>query len=165
MSSGRLLLEVVAGNALGSEIEVEDDFLIGRHAPGAGTLADDVEISRHHARISRAPEGEFTIEDLDSTNGTFVNGVRIAAPQPLAEGDRVEVGGTTLVVHTPAEPGPGREATAARAVPGGPAPAGIPALSLRIEIDLAGREATLALDDSSDAVRLEYADGGWRIAS
>jgi pSer/pThr/pTyr-binding forkhead associated (FHA) protein len=156
---------VVAGNALGSEIEVDDDFLIGRHAPGAGGLADDVEISRNHARISRAPEGEFTIEDLDSTNGTFVNGVRIAAPQPLAEGDRVEVGGTTLVVHTPAQPGPGREATAARAVPDEPASPGIPALSLRIEIDLAGREATLALDDSSDAVRFEYADGGWRIAS
>jgi pSer/pThr/pTyr-binding forkhead associated (FHA) protein len=144
MSPGRLLLEVVAGNALGSQIEVENDFLIGRHAPGAGTLAEDYEISRRHARISRAPEGHFLIEDLASTNGTFVNGARIDAPQRLAEGDRVEVGGTTLVVHPPPEP--------------------VPALSLRIDIDLAGREATLALDDGSDAVRLEYAEGGWRIA-
>ena len=161
MSSGRLLLEVVAGNAVGSEIEVEDDFLIGREAPGAGTLADDLEISRNHARISCPPEGGFVIEDLASTNGTFVNGVRIAGPQPLSEGDRVEVGGTALVVHLPPEP-VRAQATAARAVP---APAGIPPLSLRIEIDLAGREATLALDGGSDAVRLEYADGGWRIAS
>jgi pSer/pThr/pTyr-binding forkhead associated (FHA) protein len=144
MSPGRLLLEVVAGNALGSQIEVEDDFLIGRQAPGAGTLADDHEISRHHARISRAPEGDFVIEDLASTNGTFVNGARIATPQRLADGDRVEVGGTTLVIHAPAEP--------------------VPALSLRIDVDLAGRGATLSLDDNSDAVRLEYADGAWRIA-
>jgi predicted component of type VI protein secretion system len=170
MSPGRLLLEVVAGNALGSQIEVETDFLIGRQAPGAGTLADDYEISREHARISRAAGGDFMIEDLASTNGTFVNGARIAAPQRLAEGDRVEVGGTTLMVHTPAESAPAQQSTAARAVPAHPAeqparaPAGIPALSLRIDIDLVGCEATLSLGDGSDAVRLEYADGGWRIA-
>ena len=159
MPPGRLLLEVVAGNALGSEIEVEDEFLIGRQAPGAGTLADDIEISRNHARISCDPDGGFAIEDLGSTNGTFVNGKQIAEPQRLAEGDRVEVGGTVLVVHTPTEAP--AQATAARPVP---APAAIPPLSLRIEIDLAGRAAVLALDDASDAVRLEYADGGWRIA-
>lgn len=160
MSPGRLLLDVVAGNALGSQIEVENDFMIGRDEPGTGRLADDYEISRQHARISREPEGGFMIEDLASTNGTFVNGARIAAPQRLAEGDRVEVGGTTFVVHAPTEALPAG-ATAARAVPG---PAGIPAMSLRIDIDLAGRVATLALDDDSDAVRLEYADGGWRFA-
>jgi hypothetical protein len=169
MSPGSLMLDVVAGNALGSQIEVDSDLLIGRHAPGAGTLADDDEISRHHARISRGPEGDYMIEDLASTNGTFVNGARIAAPHRLADGDRVEVGATTLVVHAPAEPASAREATAARAVPAdpaeqaGPAPAGIPPLSLRIDIDLGAREATLALDDGSDAVRLTYADGGWRI--
>ena len=160
MSPERLLLEVVAGNALGSQIEVENDLLIGREARGVGALAEDNEISRRHARISRTPEGEFVIEDLASTNGTFVNGARIAEPRRLAEGDRVEVGGTALVAHTPAEQARA-QATAARPVP---APAGIPPLSLRIDIDLAGREATLALDDGSDAVRLEYADGGWRIA-
>ena len=156
MPPGRLLLEVVAGNALGTEIEVDDDFVIGREASGDGKLADDIEISRHHARIARAPDGDYTIEDLSSTNGTFVNGKQIDAPQRLADGDRVEVGGTTLVVHAPAK---APQATAAR-----PIQAPIPPLSLRIDVDLAGRQATLALDDSSDEVRLEYADGGWRIA-
>ena len=63
------------------------------------------------------------------------------------------------MVHTPVETAPAPQSTAVRALP-----AGIPALSLRIDIDFAGREATLALDDGSDTVRLEYADGGWRIA-
>ena len=159
MSPGRLLLEVVVGNAVGSQIEVEDEFLIGREAPDAGKLADDHEISRRHARITRTPEGAFVIEDLASTNGTFVNGARIKASQRLTEGDRIELGGTTLVVHAPVETAPAPQSTAVRALP-----AGIPALSLRIDIDFAGREATLALDDGSDTVRLEYADGGWRIA-
>ena len=39
------------GNARGTEIEVEDEFLIGRQEEGAGTLGDDIEISRRHARI------------------------------------------------------------------------------------------------------------------
>jgi pSer/pThr/pTyr-binding forkhead associated (FHA) protein len=160
MAPGRLLLEVVAGNAAGSHFEVEDDFLIGRQADGEGTLADDDEISRRHARISRSPEGGFVIEDLGSTNGTFVNGEQIAAPRRLAEGDRVEVGGTTLVVHAEAAPA---GQTAARAIPG-QAPA-TPPLNLRIDIDLAGRAATVALDDDSDAVRLEYAEGAWRFTS
>ena len=107
------------------------------------------------------------IEDLSSTNGTFVNGTQIAGPQRLAEGDRVEVGGTALVVHAPAKPVPAPQSTAAgrsrRARPRAAA-AGIPSLSLRIDIDLAAREATLALDDGSDEIRLEYVDGGWRIA-
>lgn len=157
MPPGRLLLEVVAGNALGSQIEVEDEFLIGREAEGDGKLADDIEISRHHARITRAPDGDYVIEDLGSTNGTFVNGTQIAAVHRLADGDRIEVGGTTLAVHAPLR---APQQTAAREAP----PAPIPPLSLRIDIDLAGRQATLALDDSSDGVRLEYADGGWRIA-
>ena len=93
MSPGRLLLEVVVGNAVGSQIEVEDEFLIGREAPDAGKLADDHEISRRHARITRTPEGAFVIEDLASTNGTFVNGARIKASQRLTEGDRIELGG------------------------------------------------------------------------
>ena len=50
-AAASLRLKVTAGNALGNEIEVGDEFLIGRHAPGAGKLGDDIEISRRHARI------------------------------------------------------------------------------------------------------------------
>jgi two-component system cell cycle response regulator len=55
---------------------------------------DDPGISRTHARIVRKAPGSYTIEDLDSRNGTFVNGQRIAR-QALSEADRVGVGPIT----------------------------------------------------------------------
>ena len=63
-------LRVLSGNASGTEIPLEGEFLIGRAAPGEGKLGDDQEISRNHARISRAPDGRLLVEDLGSTNGT-----------------------------------------------------------------------------------------------
>jgi pSer/pThr/pTyr-binding forkhead associated (FHA) protein len=98
-------LRVTGGNAQGTEIEVADEFLIGRQAEGAGTLGDDIEISRRHARISRSAHG-CVIEDLGSTNGTFVNGRKITGPEPLSVGDTVQVGDTTLVVQFEVTPPP-----------------------------------------------------------
>src|SRR6516165_1951084 len=99
MPMGAARLEVVAGKAAGTSIMVEDELVIGRHATGAGRLADDEEISRTHARITLERSGYLAIEDLGSTNGTFVNGLRISGPKTLTEGDGIEVGGTTLVVR------------------------------------------------------------------
>ena len=99
MSRAVARLEVVAGRAIGMSILLDDELLIGRHADGAGRLADDDEISRSHARISLDRSGFCAIEDLGSTNGTFVNGLRITGPQTLSVGDTIEVGGTTLVVR------------------------------------------------------------------
>ncbi len=99
-TDGRSLrLEVIAGNAAGAMLLVEDDLVIGRQVEGPGQLAGDEEISRSHARISREPAGHCAIEDLGSTNGTFVNGLRIRSPQTISEGDTIEVGATTLVVR------------------------------------------------------------------
>lgn len=91
--------EVVAGRAIGMSILIDDELLIGRHAEGAGRLADDEEISRSHARLSLDRTGFCAIEDLGSTNGTYVNGMRIKGPETLSEGDTIEVGATTLVVR------------------------------------------------------------------
>lgn len=99
MGAFEVRFEVVAGNAAGTFFLVEDELLIGRHAEGPGQLADDDEISRAHARVTVDQSGFCTIEDLGSTNGTFVNGLRITAPQTLAEGDSIELGATTLVVR------------------------------------------------------------------
>src|SRR5512137_551308 len=51
----------------------------------------DAEVSRQHARVTRTPAG-YVLEDLGSTNGTFVNGERLAAPRVLNAGDLVGVG-------------------------------------------------------------------------
>jgi pSer/pThr/pTyr-binding forkhead associated (FHA) protein len=48
----------------------------------------DPEVSRQHSRITRTPGG-YVLEDMGSTNGTFVNGERLAAPRVLREGDLI----------------------------------------------------------------------------
>jgi len=75
----------------------EDAFLIGRKASCALVL-DDPEVSREHARIVRTATG-YTIEDLESRYGTFVNGRRITGPTFLEEGDLVVICGSALTFH------------------------------------------------------------------
>jgi pSer/pThr/pTyr-binding forkhead associated (FHA) protein len=91
--------EVITGRAAGMSILVEDELVIGRQGEGAGRLADDEEISRLHAHVVLDEDGSCTIEDLGSTNGTYVNGARVSGLKTLAEGDMIELGGTTLVVR------------------------------------------------------------------
>jgi serine/threonine-protein kinase len=95
-----IALRVTEGPAAGSVLSVSDDeLLIGRQAPGPGKLGNDIEISRRHARVMRESNGQFLIEDLGSTNGTYVNGERILGAQVLKPGDNVELGDTKLTVE------------------------------------------------------------------
>jgi FHA domain-containing protein len=98
----KLKLKVTGGNAAGTEINVDDELLIGRSSDGEGRLGEDIEISRRHARVARSPEGAYAIEDLGSTNGTLVNGRLIDDVEELFPGDVIEVGATKLVVQVTA---------------------------------------------------------------
>ena len=51
----------------------------------------DSNVSRRHARIAFA-QGGWTVEDLGSTNGVHVNGRRVTGAEPLAPGDRLDIG-------------------------------------------------------------------------
>jgi hypothetical protein len=115
--SAYLRLEVISGNAPGNTIVVEDELVIGRHATGAGRLSADEEISRQHACISREVTGDYAIEDLGSSNGTFVNGLRIQSPCLLSLGDSIETGATTLVVREIVQPQPVEAASDTEASP------------------------------------------------
>lgn len=95
----KLRLKVVEGNAAGSVIQVEDELVIGRQAGGPGDLGSDIEISRQHARIASDADGRYVIEDLGSTNGTFVNGRPVEAPTGLEAGDRIELGASAMIVQ------------------------------------------------------------------
>src|SRR5436305_9526698 len=90
---------ITAGNAAGTAIALENELVIGRSTPGLGSLGGDSEISRVHARVYRDAAGQLMVEDLGSTNGTFVNGNRISAAQPLRPGDQLKVGQTTMSVE------------------------------------------------------------------
>jgi hypothetical protein len=63
--------------------------LIGR-GEDCQVIVDDRQASRHHARIVRTEQG-YTIEDLDSKNGTFLNGQTLTEATPLADGDEIGV--------------------------------------------------------------------------
>ncbi len=56
---------------------------------------EDTYVSQQHARIF-GKNGSWYVEDLGSTNGTFVNEQRLAAPAMLAPGDRIRVGTTVM---------------------------------------------------------------------
>ena len=158
MTAG-LELEVVAGAASGETITVTDELVIGRHAPGLGAIANDVELSRRHARIARGEDGAYTIEDLGSTNGTSLNGARVESVHGLALGDTIELGSVGLLVKglpTPAAPR-GQE-TLAHEV----APIPIPALDLRLRVDFEARVVHLSREDEP-GVRFSLDDGSWRL--
>src|SRR4051812_33810417 len=93
-------LFVVAGPDAGRQLDVEDMLEIGRESDDvAGQLADDPQLSRHHALIRYSPDGSATIEDLGSSNGTTVNGHPVTARQPLRAGDVIEVGSSVVEVR------------------------------------------------------------------
>ena len=68
---------------------------LGR-AAGADFSLDAALVSRIHCRLTATPGGELEVRDLDSTNGTFVNGKRVQSAQ-LASGDRLQVGRVELI--------------------------------------------------------------------
>jgi pSer/pThr/pTyr-binding forkhead associated (FHA) protein len=168
-------MEVIAGLGAGATILVEDEIVLGRQTGGAGQFPD-AEMSRMHARIAREAAGDYGIEDLGSSNGTFVNGLRISAPTLLSVGDSIELGATALVVRgLPSEAVEGvkeqgvEEPTAAvapsSAATTGPSAAPVPpTLALRLEVDFAACRASVALDDGGDVVTMTFVDGRWQAA-
>ncbi len=70
---------------------------IGR-APRADFVIDAAMVSRLHCRLTASAAGELEVVDLDSTNGTFVNGRRVGR-SGLANGDRLKVGRVELIVE------------------------------------------------------------------
>jgi pSer/pThr/pTyr-binding forkhead associated (FHA) protein/predicted Ser/Thr protein kinase len=94
-----LRLRVCDGPARGREIGVARELLIGRATAGAGRLGGDDQLSRRHALVRRTAARTYTVEDLGSTNGTFVDGQRVTtAPVALSAQSTIEVGGSVLEV-------------------------------------------------------------------
>ncbi|NIS82380.1 MAG: FHA domain-containing protein [Anaerolineales bacterium] len=97
-------------------------IMVGRDVTNEVVLGD-AEVSRQHARLTRTPGG-YVLEDLGSTNGTFVNGERLMAPRVLNPGDLVGMGETVTMTFDAVSPE--AAATVAREA-AAPAPAVQPA--------------------------------------
>lgn len=87
-------LVCVSGADLGTVFRIGTTALIGRGAVDVALAEGDV--SRRHARVRFGDQG-YEIEDLGSSNGTSVNGVRVTDTAALRVGDRVQIGRTVLL--------------------------------------------------------------------
>jgi len=92
VSSDRATLTVLSGLNAGQVFALDGlDHIVGR-----GTEADlwleDPAISRLHTRIVRRPDGRFLLDDMGSTNGTFVGGRKVEGRVDLQNGDRIQIG-------------------------------------------------------------------------
>jgi len=92
-------LTVLASPALqpGATMEIATATHVGRGAENGIRLEDDDFVSSRHARFDPRPDGLW-IEDIGSTNGTFVNGARVTSARLLHSGDVVRIGQTDLQV-------------------------------------------------------------------
>jgi hypothetical protein len=89
-SDPRLIVERAPGHTPGMEYEVGDGAVMGRGDQAEIRLEDPFASSRH-AKLT--PQGGIVvIEDLGSTNGTYLNEELLSGPQPLHQGDRVRIG-------------------------------------------------------------------------
>ena len=89
-------LVIVTGSAAGSRFElVKEITSVGRHEE-SDLLLDDVSVSRHHALFTRTASGRVTLRDLNSLNGTYVNGTRVEETT-LHSADEVQIGKYKLV--------------------------------------------------------------------
>ena len=95
-SSQHAYIVVIYGEDLGRRLELGDEpFVVGR-VHECGLMLDDETVSRHHAEFEvegQGAERHFFVRDLNSTNGTYVNGIPVSA-QALTDGDQIKVGQT-----------------------------------------------------------------------
>lgn len=80
----------------GKTFDLTDEVTVGR-ASGCQVALTDPAVSQLHARIFRR-DGKLFVEDLGSSNGTFVNRKRVSSPTALRRGDRLAFGATILEV-------------------------------------------------------------------
>lgn len=85
---------VEGGNLKGKTFELGSELIVGR-AEKCQVVLDDTYVSQVHARIFSKGES-YMLEDLGSTNGTYLNRQKVTAPVELQRGDRVKIGRTVL---------------------------------------------------------------------
>jgi hypothetical protein len=94
-----LILEIVEGHGAGRQVFVDGVLEAGRDASLPLHFEEDRQVSRRHARFA-VQGGSAVVEDLGSTNGTYVNEQPISTPRTLRAGDKVRMGLTVLELRT-----------------------------------------------------------------
>ncbi len=95
---GSALLVVRRGPNSGSRFLLDGELTTAGRHPQSDIFLDDVTVSRRHVEFRRGPDGSFTVGDVGSLNGTYVNRERIDSVL-LANGDEVQIGKYRLVFY------------------------------------------------------------------
>ncbi|MGR2923073.1 FHA domain-containing protein [Acinetobacter sp. 1125_18A] len=95
-------LQAITGELEGQEVTIDRDMLVGRHQD-ADLLLQAAEISRRHAAFL-LKEDALWVQDLKSSNGTFVNDIRIDQDKMLMDGDIVQFASVKFNVLAPVKP-------------------------------------------------------------
>lgn len=93
-------IQAITGDLTGQDITIERDLLVGRHQT-ADVVLQAAEISRKHAALLLKEEALW-VQDLGSSNGTFVNNERVVTEQQLKDGDIVQFASLKFSVLQPA---------------------------------------------------------------
>lgn len=93
------VLAIDTGSQAGTRLALVDEFRIGRSAECALILDDDY-VSGDHASLARRANGDWVVTDLGSTNGTFVNEVRVVSPTVVTASDSLRIGRTQMRLET-----------------------------------------------------------------
>jgi hypothetical protein len=91
-------LVIHEGVGAGSEYPVEGELVLGRERGTADLVIEDPGVSRRHARVF-PDDGALVLEDLSSSNGTYVNGERISGAVEVGGGDEVQLGDTVIGIE------------------------------------------------------------------
>jgi len=90
----RRVVVTEGGNLKGKTFTLDGELLLGR-AERCNVVLDDAYSSQIHARIFSRGES-WVVEDMGSTNGTYLNRQKVTAPTELTRGDRIKIGKTVL---------------------------------------------------------------------
>ena len=91
--SGRLRV-IEPAERKGQAYDLAEELTVGR-AGGCQITLDDTYVSQLHARVFRR-DGQLYVEDLGSTNGTYLNRKKVTAPIAIRKGDRLQIGKTVM---------------------------------------------------------------------
>jgi pSer/pThr/pTyr-binding forkhead associated (FHA) protein len=97
-----IVLRCTRGPCTGETITIDSELVLGRGEPDPGRLGGDSRLSRRHARLFIDHVGRPVVEDLGSTNGTWINEQRLTEARVCANGDVLRLGQATFEVDVPA---------------------------------------------------------------
>ena len=91
------LVAIEPADQAGRRYPLGDEITVGR-AAGCQVTVDDTYVSQLHARVF-SRDGQVMVEDLGSTNGTYLNRSKVSGPMVMQKGDRLQIGNTVLEVR------------------------------------------------------------------